>query len=176
MVKAHHGQPAMAETAISSQSKVRKQNVAEQTEIQIYLSKLKELVPDMPKNRKVSKLEVIHHVIDYICDLQLALESHPSKAARQRHLMLHNYNQQQQSRNSSAPMTCILNGNSAPQTVNRQPLGLLSSTTPNALAHPCIPQEVRFSQFPIPISSISVACTHTHTVTCLVHTLNHWLS
>jgi hypothetical protein len=31
----------------------------EQVEIQMYLSKLKELVPHMPKNRKVSKLEVI---------------------------------------------------------------------------------------------------------------------
>lgn len=43
----------------------------------MYLSKLKELVPFMPKNRRLSKLEVIQHVIDYICDLQYALETHP---------------------------------------------------------------------------------------------------
>ncbi|GJQ68123.1 Emc [Trypoxylus dichotomus] len=38
----------------------------ENEEIQMYLSKLKDLVPFMPKNRKLSKLEVIQHVIDYI--------------------------------------------------------------------------------------------------------------
>lgn len=50
----------------------------ENEEIQAYLSKLKELVPFMPKNRRLSKLEVIQYVIDYICDLQNALESHPT--------------------------------------------------------------------------------------------------
>lgn len=50
----------------------------ENAEIQMYLSKLKDLVPFMPKNRKLSKLEVIQNVIDYICDLQNALESHPA--------------------------------------------------------------------------------------------------
>lgn len=44
----------------------------------MYLSKLQDLVPFMPKNRKISKLEVIQHVIDYICDLQSALENHPA--------------------------------------------------------------------------------------------------
>lgn len=34
----------------------------------------------MPKNRRLSKLEVIQYVIDYICDLQYALETHPSVA------------------------------------------------------------------------------------------------
>jgi DNA-binding protein inhibitor ID len=32
----------------------------------------------MPKNRKLSKLEVIHNVIQYICDLQTALDAHPA--------------------------------------------------------------------------------------------------
>lgn len=41
----------------------------------MYLSKLKDLVPYMPKNKKLSKLEVIQNVIDYICDLQSALET-----------------------------------------------------------------------------------------------------
>ena len=49
----------------------------EAEEMQVYLTKLKELVPFMPKNRKLSKLEVIQYVIDYICDLQNALETHP---------------------------------------------------------------------------------------------------
>jgi len=51
----------------------------DQVQIQMYLSKLKELVPHMPKDRKVSKLEVIQHVIDYICDLQTTLETQPRR-------------------------------------------------------------------------------------------------
>ncbi|XP_066530253.1 DNA-binding protein inhibitor ID-2a [Hoplias malabaricus] len=39
-------------------------------------SKLKELVPSIPQNRSVSKMEILQHVIDYILDLQLALDSH----------------------------------------------------------------------------------------------------
>lgn len=50
----------------------------ENEEIRAYLTKLKELVPHMPKNRRLSKLEVIQYVIDYICDLQYALETHPN--------------------------------------------------------------------------------------------------
>ncbi|NP_001081902.1 DNA-binding protein inhibitor ID-2-A [Xenopus laevis] len=41
-------------------------------------SKLKELVPSIPQNKKVSKMEILQHVIDYILDLQLTLDSHPS--------------------------------------------------------------------------------------------------
>ncbi|XP_078423324.1 DNA-binding protein inhibitor ID-3-A-like [Cetorhinus maximus] len=37
--------------------------------------KLKELVPSIPQNKKVSKMEILQHVIDYIFDLQIALES-----------------------------------------------------------------------------------------------------
>lgn len=55
--------------------RVTKNRDVENAEIQLYISKLKELVPYMPKNRKISKLEVIQHVIEYICDLQSALDS-----------------------------------------------------------------------------------------------------
>lgn len=58
--------------------RVQRHRDGENAEIQMYLSKLKDLVPFMPKNRKISKLEVIQNVIDYICDLQSALESHPA--------------------------------------------------------------------------------------------------
>lgn len=90
----------------------------ENEEIQMYLSKLKELVPFMPKNRKLSKLEVIQYVIDYICDLQYALETHPtvntavvqaSAAAMMR---------------QSSPNT-----GTTPQTSPRQPLGVLAPNT-----------------------------------------------
>ncbi|KAH7973752.1 hypothetical protein HPB49_004830 [Dermacentor silvarum] len=47
--------------------------------IQALLDKLKDLVPNMPRSKKVSKLEIIQNVIDYILDLELALEAHPSK-------------------------------------------------------------------------------------------------
>lgn len=63
--------------AIAS-GRVQRHRDGENAEIQMYLSKLQTLVPFMPKNRKISKLEVIQHVIDYICDLQSALENHPA--------------------------------------------------------------------------------------------------
>lgn len=40
-------------------------------------SRLKRLVPTIPPNKKVSKVEILRHVIDYILDLQLALDTHP---------------------------------------------------------------------------------------------------
>lgn len=46
----------------------------EAEEVAAYLTKLRSLVPDMPRNRKLSKLEVIQRVIEYICDLQTTLE------------------------------------------------------------------------------------------------------
>lgn len=45
-------------------------------------SKLKELVPSIPQNKSVSQVEILQHVIDYIFDLQIALqdESSPTDA------------------------------------------------------------------------------------------------
>jgi hypothetical protein len=89
MVKAIQRKSVSSSSSPSSGSvldgKVRKHPADhEQVEIQMYLSKLRELVPNMPKNRKVSKVEVINNVIDYICDLQTALLDqlqHPSAAS-----------------------------------------------------------------------------------------------
>lgn len=58
--------------------RVNRRRDIENEEIQMYLSKLKDLVPFMPKNKKLTKLEVIQHVIEYICQLQYQLETHPS--------------------------------------------------------------------------------------------------
>lgn len=41
-------------------------------------TRLKRLVPTIPQDKKVSRVEILQHVIDYILDLQLALETHPS--------------------------------------------------------------------------------------------------
>ncbi|XP_029989719.1 DNA-binding protein inhibitor ID-1 [Sphaeramia orbicularis] len=42
-------------------------------------SKLKELVPTLPTNKKASKVEILQHVIDYIWDLQVELDE-PDKS------------------------------------------------------------------------------------------------
>jgi len=61
--------------------RIARQRGGENAEIQMYLSKLKDLVPYMPKNKKLSKLEVIENVIDYICDLQSALQTTSNSSA-----------------------------------------------------------------------------------------------
>lgn len=86
---------------MKSQCGVTKRRDVEKEELQVYLTRLKDLVPFMPKNRKLSKLEVIQHVIDYICDLQEALETPGS----------------------------ILKTPTIPNNVPRQPLGVLASNT-----------------------------------------------
>ncbi|XP_034531758.1 DNA-binding protein inhibitor ID-3 [Notolabrus celidotus] len=43
-------------------------------------SKLKELVPSIPQNKSVSQVEILQHVIDYIFDLQIALEAEDAAA------------------------------------------------------------------------------------------------
>lgn len=45
-------------------------------------SKLKELVPTLPTNKKASKVEILQHVIDYIWDLQVELDE-PEKSRHQ---------------------------------------------------------------------------------------------
>ena len=62
---------AMA-AALAVKGSVRPEN---SMEMHRYLDKLKDLVPHCPKNRKVTKLELIQHVIDYISDLQDTLQS-----------------------------------------------------------------------------------------------------
>lgn len=101
--------------AIAS-GRVQRHRDGENAEIQMYLSKLQDLVPFMPKNRKISKLEVIQHVIDYICDLQSALENHPAM-------------DQFDAEGALAAAPCV-----APQPrPTRRPLGPRS--TPNTILH-----------------------------------------
>uniref|UniRef100_A0A8C6IQ61 DNA-binding protein inhibitor ID-4 n=1 Tax=Melopsittacus undulatus TaxID=13146 RepID=A0A8C6IQ61_MELUD len=44
-------------------------------------SRLRALVPTLPRHRRVSKVELLQHVIDYIWDLQLALQLGPPRPA-----------------------------------------------------------------------------------------------
>ncbi|NXK32894.1 ID1 inhibitor, partial [Piprites chloris] len=44
-------------------------------------SRLRALVPTLPRHRRVSKVELLQHVIDYIWDLQLALQCGSPHAA-----------------------------------------------------------------------------------------------
>ncbi|XP_057380262.1 DNA-binding protein inhibitor ID-2-like [Daphnia carinata] len=121
MVKAHR-HAISSSTSTSSTAAVQQTDplrgvmaTKEQVEIQMYLSKLKELVPHMPKNRKVSKLEVIQHVIDYICDLQSELEqNHPASLNRNRR------KQARRATTDASSAASIL-------MQHRQPLGLLAS-------------------------------------------------
>lgn len=104
------------ENAVANNGKVSKRKDIENEEIQMYLTKLKDLVPFMPKNKKLSKLEVIQYVIDYICDLQSALETHPAVNAFDAASAL----SQKKSQGAVSP---------------RQPLGVRPS--PNTILTPC---------------------------------------
>lgn len=108
MVKTRDHHPSSSSSCVQQADPLRGvMATKEQVEIQMYLSKLKELVPHMPKHRKVSKLEVIQHVIDYICDLQSELEqNHPANRNRSKRRPM-----------SDASATILM----------RQPLGLLAS-------------------------------------------------
>ncbi|KAF8782533.1 DNA-binding protein inhibitor ID-2-like [Argiope bruennichi] len=96
--------------------KVNKERDVSGEEMQSLLCKLKTLVPNMPRHKKLSKLEIIQYVIDYIMDLQIALETHPA---------------------ATRPNNAVLSGISP----NRQPLGVLSPSI-----NTCAAQEVTQSE------------------------------
>lgn len=111
------------EMSISSKPTVNKHGITKarprdrdvtHEEMQALLAKLKELVPNMPRNKRLSKLEIIQYVIDYIVDLQIALETHPS----------------------SRPCSTTPSG-SPPA---RQPLGVISPAQ-NTVVNTCAAQE-----------------------------------
>lgn len=107
----------LAKVAEGRVGRGRKDRDLNHEEMQSLLAKLKELVPNMPRNKKLSKLEIIQNVIDYILDLQIALETHP--ATRSSH----------PAGSSTSPA--------------RQPLGVLSPSS-NAVANTCSVLEVSF--------------------------------
>lgn len=110
--------PAIANGRVTSRHS-RPTSDSENAEIQMYLSKLKDLVPFMPKNRKLSKLEVIQYVIDYICDLQTALETHPAAQSPSPFEDYLNNNDVASANNNTT--------NSSSKQSQRQPLGIRQS-------------------------------------------------
>lgn len=124
--------------------RVNRRRDVENEEIQMYLSKLKDLVPFMPKNKKLTKLEVIQYVIDYICDLQYALETHPNVNG----LNAAELTARLQGENGSS-MTTV------PQVIStgtqRQPLGVLAPS-PNTF----VPNVRPSSASPTPMESASL--------------------
>ncbi len=121
--KKKHGLTMKAITAVCANGasaptitngRISRHRDGENDEIQMYLSKLKDLVPNMPKNKKISKLEVIQNVIDYICDLQRALETTSNSSAI-----------------SNFDASAVLCESLSP----RQPLGVRSSPNRNLIAN-----------------------------------------
>lgn len=117
-------------SSVSNGRVSRHRGDGENAEIQMYLSKLKDLVPNMPKNKKLSKLEVIQNVIDYICDLQSALETtnqsstinafdasvilngqYTTSSTTNHYQHQHSLNQRQPLGIRSSPNTILLNNN-----------------------------------------------------------------
>ena len=48
---------------------------AADSEIRLYLDKLRDVVPEVGGGRRLGRLELIHHAIEYIVDLQRAVEA-----------------------------------------------------------------------------------------------------
>ena len=44
--------------------------------------KLKDLVPTLPHDKKVSKVQLLQHVIDYILDLEVTLDFNPTQVSQ----------------------------------------------------------------------------------------------
>ncbi|XP_011495999.1 PREDICTED: DNA-binding protein inhibitor ID-2-A [Ceratosolen solmsi marchali] len=66
-----------------------------------YFGKLRDLVPHMPRKRKLSKLEVIQRVIQYIYELESTLEEHN----KHDHQKEENIDHQQQENDNQSQLT-----------------------------------------------------------------------
>ena len=63
-------------------SRVVKSRVGDDTEMQACFSKLRQIVPTVSSNQRLSKVQLLQHVIDYITDLEVTLD-HPPSCKRQ---------------------------------------------------------------------------------------------
>merc|ERR1712071_463131 len=106
------------------------------------------------QDRKVSKVEVINNVIDYICDLQMALDVHHHAALVS--VMLNNNNSSSSNNNNNNNNNNVV----VDPTAARQPLCVIP-TAPNAFANTCA-QEMN----PLDKSSSCADCSSSRTVSC----------
>lgn len=54
-------------------------------EMQACFARLMQLVPTIPPNEKMTKVQLLQHVIDYILDLEMTLDFRPSESSLLRH-------------------------------------------------------------------------------------------
>lgn len=58
---------------------VRKEHHSKKREeMRLLYARLKDLVPGVPRDRKLSNLEIIQNAIDYIAELEIAVKTHPA--------------------------------------------------------------------------------------------------
>lgn len=50
-------------------------------EMQACFKKLKELVPTVPQHTRLNQVDLLQHVIDYILDLEITLDTHPTSSS-----------------------------------------------------------------------------------------------
>ncbi|OQV18659.1 hypothetical protein BV898_07288 [Hypsibius exemplaris] len=75
-------QPAVAPASkpihkASRRSPTGKSTASDRDDVELLFRKLVQMIPNLPKNRKLTKLEILQAVIDYIQELEERLESHP---------------------------------------------------------------------------------------------------
>uniref|UniRef100_A0A8D0E216 DNA-binding protein inhibitor ID-4 n=1 Tax=Salvator merianae TaxID=96440 RepID=A0A8D0E216_SALMN len=74
------GEPLLPPRCLSEHSQAAAAAASLLMDMKGCYSRLAALVPTLPRHRRVSKVEILQHVIDYIADLQLELQ-HPLGAA-----------------------------------------------------------------------------------------------
>ncbi|XP_077544556.1 DNA-binding protein inhibitor ID-2-like [Haemaphysalis longicornis] len=129
-MKAQREQQRVTNRCLARPRNGRRERDLNHEEVQSLLAKLKELVPNMPRNKKLSKLQIIQNVIDYILDLQIALETHPPTHSSH-----------------------VVGSGTNP---TRQPLGNLLPST-NAVINTCSPQKVgRTTEEEVPANLVNL--------------------
>jgi len=78
--KPQHSHPHQQEFALKADKFMiaKPKHEPSEAEMAACFSKLKDMVPTIPTDRKISKMSLLQHVIDYILDLELTLEHHPA--------------------------------------------------------------------------------------------------
>ena len=73
----HSTQHHYNEKSARVQNQAQLEPESQTSEIKHFLDKLREIVPQVPKQGKLPRLELIQYAIDHICELQHSLDNHP---------------------------------------------------------------------------------------------------